>query len=322
MQVEDNRLQEVFHLKTHWSNYFRLGIVHFMAYPEVAKDESRVLPTLAALAADTDFEVVEMRAVSSPELRRQIKALCRTAHLDVAFGAQPTVLGQKLNPNSLDPAERQRAMQVLKEAVDQAVEMGAQGFSLLSGKDPGDADREAAVQALIEFLIELSQYAWQAGKLPVYLEVFDRDIDKKSLVGPHALAAEVAAAVRAKAPNFALMVDLSHLPLLRESSEQALTAVKDYLGHAHCGNCVMRDPGNIAYGDLHPGFGFEGGENDVDELAEYLYWLFKVGYLREGAAKRPVLSFEVQPTPGETSEAVIAGAKRTLAKAWAKLSLE
>jgi hypothetical protein len=83
----------------------------------------------------------------------------------------------------------------------------------------------------------------------------------------------------------------------------------------------MRDPGNVAYGDLHPGFGFEGGENDVDELADYLYWLFKVGYLREGAEERPVLSFEVQPVAPETSAAVIAGAKRTLAKAWAKLSL-
>jgi sugar phosphate isomerase/epimerase len=304
-----------------WSNYFRLGIVHFMAYPEVAKDESRVLPTLEALAADTDFEVVEVRGVSSPELRREIKALCRTAHLDLAYGAQPAVLGQKLNPNSLDAAERQRAMQVLKAAVDEAVEMGAQGFALLSGKDPGDADRDAAVKALTGFLIELSQYAQQVGNLPVYLEVFDRDIDKKSLVGPHSLAAAIAEEVRAEAPNFALMVDLSHLPLLKESPEEALTAVKGYIGHAHCGNCVMRDPGNVAYGDLHPGFGFEGGENDVDELADYLYWLFKVGYLREGAEERPVLSFEVQPVAPETSAAVIAGAKRTLAKAWAKLSL-
>lgn len=308
-------------MQSPWSNYFRLGLVHFMAYPEVAADESRVMPTLAAVAADADFEVVEMKGVANSALRKQIREFCQSAHLSVAYGAQPLVLGQKLNPNSLDATERNKAMQVLKAAVDEAGEMGAEGFALLSGPDPGEAGRKAAFAALADFLAELSLYAQKVGNLQVILEVFDRDIDKKALIGPHKLAAELAATVCKQAPGFGLMVDLSHLPLLNETAEQALQAVREYLVHAHAGNCVMRDRSHAAYGDLHPRFGVPGGENDVDELADYLTWLFKTGYLGGNRERRPILSFEIKPMAGEESASVIAGAKRTLTAAWAKVRL-
>lgn len=32
------------------------------------------------------------------------------------------------------------------------------------------------------------------------------------------------------------MVDLSHLPLLRETAEEAILPIKDYIVHAHIGN--------------------------------------------------------------------------------------
>ncbi len=303
-----------------WSKYFRLGVVHFMAYPEVAKDESRMLPTIAAIAADADFEVIELRGVKDPALRPKIRKLCESAHLTATYGAQPIVLGEKLNPNSLDADERARALVRLKEAVDEAVELGAKGFAFLSGRDPGEADRQKAQEVFEEFLIELCDYAAEKD-MPVVLEVFDRDIDKKAFVGPHAFAAEIARNVRKQCDNFGLMVDLSHIPMLYESVEESLTAAREFIRHVHSGNCVIRDKSHPAYGDLHPRFGIEGGENDVDELAEYLRWLFNIGYLAEDRKERPIFSFEVQPLPGESSEAVLAGAKRTLKAAWAKLEL-
>ncbi len=45
--------------------------------------------------------------------------------------------------------------------------------------------------------------------------------------------------------------------------------------------------------------------------------LFQIGYLGEG--KRPIVAFEVKPLPGESSEMVIAGSKRTLLEAWSQL---
>ncbi|MGI6082970.1 MAG: sugar phosphate isomerase/epimerase family protein [Limnochordia bacterium] len=308
-------------MQTPWSKYFRLGVVHFMAYPEVAKDESRMLPTIAAIAADADFEVIELRGVKDPALRPQIRALCESAHLTVAYGAQPIVLGEKLNPNSLDADERAHALARLKEAVNEAVELGAKGFAFLSGRDPGEANREKAQEGFEELLVELCEYAAEKDNLPVVLEVFDRDIDKKAFVGPTAFAAEIARNVREKCDNFGLMLDLSHIPMLYETVEESLTAAREYVRHVHAGNCVIRDSSHPAYGDLHPRFGIEGGENDVDELTEYLRWLFSIGYLAEDRKERPICSFEVQPMSGESSEAVLAGAKRTLTAAWAKLEL-
>ena len=151
----------------------------------------------------------------------------------------------------------------------------------------------------------------------VTMEVFDYDVDKKSLIGPAPLAARFAAEVRAKHPHFGLMVDLSHIPLLHETNEESILPVKDFITHAHIGNCVMRDPSMNAYGDVHPRFGFPNGENDVDEVVAFLRVLMQIGYLNE--KDPPILSFEVKPFGDEDPELVIANAKRTLNLAWAKV---
>ena len=113
------------------------------------------------------------------------------------------------------------------------------------------------------------------------------------------------------------MVDLSHLPLLRESSVESLLPIKEYIVHAHMGNCVCKDPSLPCYGDGHPRFGFPGGENDVDELVEYLRVLLSIGFLNK--EKRPIVSFEVKPFGDEDPDLVVANAKRVLNRAWDKV---
>jgi sugar phosphate isomerase/epimerase len=153
--------------------------------------------------------------------------------------------------------------------------------------------------------------------LKIVHEVFDYDIDKKSLIGPADLARRYAQTVRQTHDNFGLMVDLSHLPLLRESAEEAILPIQEFLVHAHMGNCVVRDAAWPAYGDAHPRFGFPGGENDVDELVEYLRVLLKIGFLN--TTNPPIVSFELKPFADEDSDLVIANAKRVLNAAWAKV---
>jgi len=148
----------------------------------------------------------------------------------------------------------------------------------------------------------------------VALEVFDYDVDKKSIIGPAALAKRYAQDVRKKYANFGLMVDLSHIPLLHETVKESLDPIKDYIIHAHMGNCVVRDPSLTAYGDMHPRFGFPGGENDVDQLVEYLRFLLSIGFLNK--QKRPIVSFEVKPVGDEDPDLVVANAKRVLNQAW------
>jgi hypothetical protein len=60
--------------------------------------------------------------------------------------------------------------------------------------------------------------------------------------------------------------------------------------------------------------GLPGGENDVPQVVEYIRTLIKIGYLQEGNPR--ILSFEVKPMAGESSEVILANAKRTLRDAW------
>ncbi|MPN57051.1 hypothetical protein SDC9_204745 [bioreactor metagenome] len=164
---------------------------------------------------------------------------------------------------------------------------------------------------------EICVYAKAKGDMKIALEVFDYDVDKKSIIGPVALAKRFAAEITAAYDNFGLMVDLSHLPLLHETPEESLIPIKDYIIHAHMGNCVVKDPSYPAYGDAHPRFGFPNGENDVEELAAYLRVLLSIGFLNK--QNRPIVSFEVKPFDDEDSDLVIANAKRVLNLAWDKV---
>lgn len=301
-----------------WTAYFRLGIVHFMAFPETQKDESRLLATLERVACDPDFETIEIKPIADRAIRRQAQTLLAASHLAVGYAAQPIILGQRLNLNAADEAVRRQGVDALKEVADDAAEFGAEAIAVLSGPDPGPEGRPAAREALAESLTALCEHTRQLGLL-VVLEVFDRDVEKRALIGPTAEAVEVAAAVRQSAPNFGLMLDLSHLPLQHETVQDALPLAAPYLVQAHMGNCVLQDPNHPAYGDQHPRFGLPGGENGVPELAGYLRGLMQIGFLGDRGAARPSVSFEVKPQPGESSEIVIANAKRTLAAAWAQL---
>ncbi len=292
--------------------YMKVGIIHFMLYPETIKGEGPILRTLRNLATDPYFQVVELTWIKDPGVRAKAKAMLEQAHLEVKYGAQPRLLTQNLDLNTFDEEERKRAVNTIKEGINEAKEIGATSLGLLSGKWAGKEKRDAAIALLIDSLREICEYA---RGFPVTLEQFDWDIDKRALVGPIDETLEVCRELRKEYDNFGLLVDLSHLPLLRLTPHEALEPVKEYLVHVHIGNCLMRDRNQAEYGDKHPRFGVEGGENDVPELARFLKELFKIGYLSDDGPR--VVSFEVSPLAGEDPEIVLASSKRVLNQAWA-----
>ena len=296
--------------------YMKVGLIHFMAYPETMKGEGPVLETVKKIALDDYFTAIELTNIADDAVRQDVKKLIDTAKLDIAFGGQPMLLTNGLNINNLDEAGRVAAVEKLKNGIDQAYELGAKGFAFLSGNYEEET-KEESYQALIKSTKELCAYSKSKGDIPVILEVFDYDMDKRSLIGPVEIAKRYAEEVREEYPSFGLMVDLSHIPMLRETVEESILPIKDYIVHAHMGNCVIKDPSQPGYGDSHPRFGFPGGENDVDELVEYLKVLMDIGYISE--ERRPILSFEVKPFGDEDPDAVIANAKRTLNLAWARV---
>ncbi|MCJ7688977.1 MAG: sugar phosphate isomerase/epimerase, partial [Clostridiaceae bacterium] len=254
--------------------------------------------------------------IRDKDVRQRAKKIIETSYLSVAYGAQPRHLTTGLNINDINEEGRLKAVATIKEGIDEAYEIGATGLAFLSGKYE-ESKKEEAYGSLIKSTKEICEYAKSKGNLMIVHEIFDYDVDKKALVGPVSLAKRYAEDIRKEYENFGLMVDLSHLPLIRETAEESILPIKDYLVHAHIGNCVVKDSSLPGYGDNHPRFGFPGGENDVDELVEYLRVLIEIGFLNE--EKRPFLSFEVKPYGDEDPDLVIANAKRVLNLAWAKL---
>ena len=190
------------------------------------------------------------------------------------------------------------------------------GFAFCSSRYDEDR-KEEAFESLVRSTGELCAHAKGLGDMRVVLEVFDYDVDKRCLIGPVTLAKRYAEDIGERYENFGLMVDLSHLPLLRETAEEQIVPVRKYLVHAHMGNTVCADPSLEAYGDTHPRFGFPNSANDVAELASYLRVLLDIGFLN--TENPPIVSFEVKPWADEDPDVVVANSKRTLNEAWAKV---
>jgi len=292
------------------SSYMKVGIVQFMAFPDPGLDSIR------EIAEDEFFGAIEITTLPGG-IRAEVAKLLATSKLVVGYGAQPVQLSEKLDINSLSQEQRELAVSRLKSAVDEAYALGAGKLAVLSGPAPPVEQRDKAKELLIDSLVQICSYAKSKGNLGIILEIFDGEVDKKCLIGPTAEAVKIAAEVRKHDPSFGILVDLSHLPLLGESSEYAIKTAGNYLVHAHIGNCMLKDKSHPAYGDKHPPFGTAGSENDVAELTLFLKALLDAGYIGEG--KQNVVAFEVKPLSGESPQVVIANDKRTLLEAWARL---
>lgn len=292
--------------------YFNVGVIAAMAYPAFSQNPVEVVKKIAA---DSYFNAIELNPVNDAEQCRQIKDILSQSGMATSYGAQGRLLSTGLNPNSLDEKERIKAQQTLIEGVDEAAALGAKRMAFLSGHWSLET-REQSLDQLYKTTCAVCEYAAKQDIL-VQIEVFDFDIDKKSLLGPAPLAEQFAARVRSKHENFGLMIDLSHIPMCYESSRFTLEVLKPYITHFHIGNTVISNPESPAYGDQHPRFGYPEGENDVEQLLLFLKAAQREGFFCE---HEPMfLSFEVKPMPNEDPEICLSNAKRTLNTAWALL---
>ena len=289
--------------------YFQIGTIQWMSHPSYD-----VLDSIHKIACDDFFDALEVCKFNDDETRTKARDMMAQAHLRVCYGAQPRLLGPKLNPNDIDEAGRQAAEKTLLEAVDEAEFLGAKGIAFLAGKWSPETKNQAFAQ-LLKTTGNVCAYAATKGMM-VELEVFDYDMDKAALIGPAPYAAEFAAQMRMKYSNFGLLVDLSHFPTTYETSQFVIRTLRPYITHFHIGNAVVK-PGCEAYGDQHPRFGFPDSANDTPELLDFFRVLKQEGFF---CAENPyVLSFEVKPWKDEDPEIIVANTKRVINRAWALL---
>lgn len=292
-------------------NYAKIGIVLTQAYPEASKNEMAFLAALKKILVDDYFDLLEISQLPFASLNDVVPAIIKASHMDFTYCGHSRLFASKLNINSLDETERVKAVEEMKRGLDEAHAFGASEYQFLS-RTYDETKIAEHIDALAKSTREICEYAKQYN-IPVTLEIFDYDVDKKSLLGP--IDRVVAFMEKVKdLDNFGFMVDCSHIPLIRETLSENMDPIKDKILHAHMGNAQFKIKDDAAYGDMHPRFGYPGGENDTEYLAEFLQKLKDYGYLYEGGNND--LSFEIRPVPGEDPDLVIANAKRTLNAAW------
>lgn len=289
--------------------YFQIGTIQWMSHPSYD-----VLDSIYKIACDDFFDALEITKFNDDETRDKAKKMLADSHLKVCYGAQPRLLGPKLNPNDIDEEGRKKAEATLMEAIDEAEYLGAKGIAFLAGKWE-EASKDQAYAQLLKTTRNLCDYAAAKGMM-VELEVFDFDMDKAALIGPAPYAAEFAADMRKTNNNFGLMVDLSHFPTTYETSKFVVQTLRPYITHFHIGNAVVKE-GCEAYGDQHPRFGFPESANDTEELLDFFTVLKEEGFLNPQTPY--VLSFEVKPWGSEDAEIILANTKRVVNRAWALL---
>ena len=107
--------------------YFQVGTIQWMSFPNRDPMES-----LKAIARDDFFDAIELKGFGAQNA--EAKAILDQSHLKVCYGAQPRLLGPKLNPNDIDEDGRKKAEATLLDAIDEAEYLGAKGIAFLAGK--------------------------------------------------------------------------------------------------------------------------------------------------------------------------------------------
>ena len=296
-----------------------IGIVSFMAYPEIVSDENTIIDRISKIALDDFFSFIEICHIENSQIREKVRNILEVSNMRIGFDAHPNILSKNLNINSRDKEFLNISLIEFKNLIDEAYYMGAEGFTILSGFKP---DKEyfseevkiatASLKVLCEYAIKKSKELG-VGLIDIVIETFDdKEYAKNRLIGPTELAVSVAEKVTAEYKNFGLLLDLSHLPILGEDFETSLRLAKNYIKHIHVGNCIIKDKSHPAFGDNHPRIGICGGENDINTIGSFINALEKIDYFNR---KNNTLIFEVKPIKGEDSDLTLAGSKRVLNRA-------
>ncbi|MGB4670530.1 MAG: TIM barrel protein [Bacillota bacterium] len=319
-----------------------ISIVHSMAYPGPGKTnavargeapETYLITTVKKIADDPYFGGIEVTRIKNRDHRKKVAKILKDANMVVTYSAQPVqlinedALIDEGDISSIDETSRINAVARIKECIEEAFELGASNFALVSGKDPGTSNglkaRREAMRSLVRSLDEICQYASEraaeigVGELNIFLEMFDRLDEpgcKNMLIGPTTDAIEVIQELRNvyRRNNLWLMYDLSHMLLMKDSSFDGedpfvLRKLAPYLGHIHIGTCVL-DKEDPLYGDTHPRLDYPNSAVTKELLAEFVKELQAIRYSKG-------IGFEIAPYGDDQSDAIVRTAKSYLDEA-------
>jgi sugar phosphate isomerase/epimerase len=310
------------YLDLSYKKYFDLGIVIPASFPEMSDGTGPIIENLNYVLGTGLFSLVETTYRKDEEGFTELRNYLDQKRVRTIYLA-PFVIYQKgLDLNCFDENVRQEAVTVLKEFVERAYFIKAEKLMICSGPDPGVANREKAKKQLMKSLNELLEWThqfWSDYLLELILENFDRQLQKKRLLGPTNESVELIMEVKKNFRNINLIIDQSHLRQLDENSGESLALAKNCLGHVHLANCLLRDKSHPQWGDGHPPFNMVGSELGTEDIVNLFGHLFEIGYLEEDPkGELPTISLEVKPLPDGDKHATFKETCDTFLEAWGK----
>jgi sugar phosphate isomerase/epimerase len=301
-----------------WKRFFRLGVVHYAAFPEA--QGSSWIRSFCHILGDEDYEAVEISTNFDPSLTPAIASLIQSTGLRLILSGGAIFFREGWDLSSFDPEVRQRAVVRVKEIMESADLLGADAVMIFSGPDVQQGRRPQAMDALKTSLKTLSEHGNRClgtHAPQLHVEIFDRDLTIRRLLGPSGESAQLIRSVRREGATAGITVDLSHIHQQGETPEGVLSELGETLVHVHLSNCVVDDPGDPLYGDKHPPFGWPGSRVGRKELAGFLKALEQSGFFdRPFRGERPIISLEVKPPPGTDPYLILKGAKADFISAW------
>ncbi|MEK4487342.1 TIM barrel protein [Psychrobacillus sp. FSL H8-0484] len=298
-----------------------IGIVLPKLFPFSQSKPEEMISSLITILEDPFFTAVEVSYIADKEAREMAKKYLDYSCVETIFNGGDAFRELKINLSSLDPDIRKQSILQCQMLVDHCYEMGAKIMHIVTGKFEGEESKHQNINAFIDSTMKLCKYAKDKAdtyELSISLEIGDRHVDRKYLLGPTHEAVNVARIIQSEYNNFGLLLDQSHLPIMGEDPNKSLWLAKDYLTHIHIGNSYIKNKEVSYFGDKHIPFGVKDSEVGVVELTKFITTLHDIDFFKSPKpTRKPVITFEVGCLDNESPKLVIANLKRTFFEAWA-----
>lgn len=270
-----------------------LGVNHQFLYPEAVASQRIHTETIRELVTLPHLEAVDCWVWRTPEASREEINVLRTCGKQVNYNIGDR-FGEKVAfPASAEKTERRYAADILRREIGFAMECGAKKIVFASGPDVPE-NREDAKKRFAELLYDV--FSDVPKDVAICLEPTDRDIDKHFLFGPAAETADFVRDMRRSGmTNFGMLLDMAHIPLMRETLETAVRGAAETITHVHLGNNIVSNPRNPMYGDKHVPFGTPESAYTEQDVGAFLHLLNENGYLKQEPC---TVSFEARPKDG------------------------
>jgi sugar phosphate isomerase/epimerase len=298
-----------------------IGIVLPKLFPFTQSHPEQMISNLLTILEDPFFTAVEVSYIADKEARELAAKYMQYSCVEIIFNGGDAFRQLNLNLSSLDSAARNNSIEQCKTLIDHCYGMNAKIMHIVTGKFEGEDSKQQNINAFIASTMELCKYAKEKAEtyeLCISLEIGDRHVDRKYLLGPTHEAVHAARMIRSEYNNFGLLLDQSHLPLMGEDPHKSLWLAKDYLTHIHLGNSYLRDRQAPYFGDKHIPFGVKDSEVSIVELTKFITTLQDIEFFKSPKpTRKPVMTFEVGCLENESPNLVIANIKRNFLEAWA-----